>query len=365
MDDAIFPLPQLHWLALELLPRAARGYADVVAQMLFALLLAALLRFAVFPLLARASLRNSWPYDEIVIDRLRTRVFAWVLLATLYVSFADMPWKARSIAWGEKITATLLALSITVTLMGLVAEIVGRAQAKAGGTTLIKYIINSLLLLLGVGVALGFYGVSVFPALTALGVGGLAVALAFQDTLANVFAGVNLTAAGQIRIGDYISLDNGVEGTVADIGWRTITLRTATEVTVFIPNKKLGEAVMTNYSRPGTAMSIDVPFRVPLDCDPEKIEAMVAEVLVAARADLPGMRDEPPTLRLRTIGDSALEFRAWVGISNFADRFALQHALLKRVIARLRSEGIPLPLPQRVVQLHGPDDAAVIRSAGR
>lgn len=353
MDDAIFPLPQLHWLALELLPRAARGYADVVAQLLFALLLAALLRLAVFPLLARASLRNSWPYDEIVIARLRTRVVPWVLLASLYASFADMPWRARSIAWGEKITATLLALSVTVTLMGLVSEIVGRAQARAGGTTLIKYIINSLLLLLGVGVALGFFGVSVFPALTALGVGGLAVALAFQDTLANVFAGVNLTAAGQIRIGDYISLDGGVEGTVVDIGWRTTTLRTGTELMVFIPNKKLGEAVMTNYTRPDAAMSIDVAFRVPLDCDPEAIEALVTEELVAARADHPALRDEPPTLRLRTIGDSALEYRAWLGISDFSQRFALQHALLKRVIARLRREGIALPLPQRVVHMTG------------
>lgn len=362
MDDAIFPLPQLHWLATELLPRAARGYADVVAQMLFALVLAALLRFAVFPLLARASLRNSWPYDEIVIARLRGRVFAWTLLAALYMSFADMPWRTRSIVWGERITATLLALSVTVTLMAIVSEIVGRAQAQAGGgTTLLKYIVNSLLLMLGVGVALGFFGVSVFPALTALGVGGLAVALAFQDTLANVFAGVNLTAAGQIRIGDYVSLEGSVEGFVADIGWRTTTLRTLTDLLVFIPNKKLGEAVMTNFSRPDATMSIDITFRVPLDADPELVEAIVTDELIAARADLPALRPEPPAFRLRAIHDTGIDARAWVAITNFTDRFALQHALLKRVIARLRREGLALPLPQRVVHVRGAGESSLPR----
>ncbi len=359
MDDAIFPLPQLHWLALELLPRVARGYADVVAQMVFALLLAVLLRFAVFPLLARATMRNSWPYDELVVARLRGRVVPWVLLAALYASFSDMPWKARSIVQGERITAAVLALSVTVTLMGLVSEIIGRAQAlSSGGTTLLKYIINSVLLLIGVGVALGFFDVAVFPALTALGVGGLAVALAFQDTLANVFAGVNLTAAGQVRMGDYICTDGGIEGNVVDIGWRTTTLATTTGLVVFVPNKKLGEAIITNFSRPDTAMSIDVSFRVPLDSDPERVEAIVAEELVAARADHPGLLPEPPTLRLRTIAESALEFRAWVNIANFADRFALQHALLKRVIARLRREGFVLPLPRRIIHMAGGADGS-------
>lgn len=361
MDDAIFPLPYLYWLAVELLPRAARGYAEVLAHMAFALLLAAFLRLVVFPLLVRATTRNAWPYDEIVMDRLRGRVVSWVLLATLYASFSDMPWKARSIAWGERITAALLAMSVTLTLMRLVAEIVGRAQAKStGGTTLIKYIINSLLLLLGSGVALGFFGVSVFPALTALGVGGLAVALAFQDTLANVFAGVNLTAAGQVRVGDYVALDGGVEGTVVDIGWRTTTLRTMSELMIYVPNKRLGEAVITNYSRPDPKMQVDVNFRVPIESDPERVEAIVADELIAARADHPGLVHEPPTMRLRTIGESSLEFRAWVTITHFADRFALQSALLKRVIARLRREGLDLPLPRRIIHLSG-DSSTTIR----
>lgn len=351
MDDEIFPLPLLRWFALQILPHSARGYADVVAELSVALLLGLVLRFVVLPLVVRASARNQWPIDDIVSARARDRALLWALLGGLYTAMPDLPWRARSIATGEKIVASALALSVTLTLMRIVAEIVGRNQSPAGGgTTLLKYIINSLVLMIGVGAVLGFFGVSLFPALTALGVGGLAVALAFQDTLANVFAGVNLTASRQIRVGDYISVDKLAEGFVTDIGWRTTTLRTLDELLIFIPNKRLAEALMINFNRPSPAMWIEVAVRVALDSDPEAVEALVVDELREARAALPGLRDEAPAIRFR-VGEWALEVRVYVPILNFADRMQLTHTLVKRMLVRLRREGLVVPLPQRVVHV--------------
>ncbi|MDC0675196.1 mechanosensitive ion channel family protein [Nannocystis radixulma] len=352
MDDAVFPLPQLQWLALELLPRAARGYADVAAELVFALLLGLVLRFIILPLLVRASARNEWAIDDIVTARLRDRALPWSILAGVIAAMPDMPWKARSIAAGEKIASAMLALSVTLTLMRIVSEIVGRNQSPSGGgTTLVKYIINSLLLLLGVGAILGLFGVSVFPALTALGVGGLAVALAFQDTLANVFAGVNLSASRQIRLGDFVSIDGSkMEGFVADIGWRTTTLRTLDDLLIYIPNKRLAEAMMTNFSRPDPSMWIEVALRVGLDVDPEAIEAILLDEVRLARAQLPGLRDEPPAPRFR-VGEWALEIRLFIPIRNFVDRNPLTTAMVKRVLNRLRREGVTIPVPQRIVTM--------------
>nr|WP_263429674.1 mechanosensitive ion channel family protein [Nannocystis pusilla] len=236
--------------------------------------------------------------------------------------------------------------------MRIVSEIVGRNQSPSGGgTTLVKYIINSLLLLLGVGAILGMFGVSVFPALTALGVGGLAVALAFQDTLANVFAGVNLSASRQIRLGDFVSIDGSkMEGFVADIGWRTTTLRTLDELLIYIPNKRLAEAMMTNYSRPDPSMWIEVALRVGLDVDPEAIEALLLDEVRLARAELPGLRDEPSLPRFR-VGEWALEIRLYVPIRNFVDRNPLTSTMVKRVLNRLRREGVVIPVPHRVVHM--------------
>lgn len=359
MDDAIFPLPQLYWLALELLPRSAHGYADVAAELVLGLFLGLLARFLVIPLLARAAAKNDWPYDDLVVARVRRHVLVWAIFGSLYGAFEDMPWRPRSIAWGERITATVLALSVTMALIAIVSAIVDRAQnSHGGGTTLVKYIINALIFIGGVGAALGFFEVSIFPALTALGVGGLAVALAFQDTLANVFAGVNLTAARQIRVGDYVSVDPHTEGFVIDIGWRMTTLRALENNLIFIPNKRLGEATMTNFSRPDPSMWIELRFRVALASDPARVEAVVADEITAARAELGGLREDAPLARLREIGPSALEYSFWVAIGNFVDRFALRHKLLTRVLLRLRSEGLEPPLPRQVVELRRPDDVA-------
>jgi small-conductance mechanosensitive channel len=352
MDDAIFPLPQLQWLALEILPRAARGYADVAAELVFALLLGLLLRFVLLPLMVRASAQNDWAIDDIITARLRDRALLWSLLAGVVAAVPDLPWKARSIAVAEKVAAAALALSVTLTLMRIVSEIVGRSQSPAGGgTTLIKYIINSLLLLLGVGAILGLFGVSVFPALTALGVGGLAVALAFQDTLANVFAGVNLSASRQVRVGDFIHVvDTKIEGFVTDIGWRTTTLRTLDDLLIYVPNKRLAEAMMTNFSRPDPTMWIEVPIRVGLDVDPEALEALLFDEVRLAREVVPGLRDVPPALRLR-VGEWALDVRLFVPIQNFVDRNPLTTTMVKRLLVRLRREGLVIPLPQRVIHV--------------
>ncbi|HEY8377551.1 MAG TPA: mechanosensitive ion channel family protein [Nannocystis sp.] len=357
MDDAFFPLPQLRWLALKLLPHAARGYADAAAELVLALVIGLLLRFAVLPFAVRAAARNPWPLDDIVAARLRDRALLWSLLGGLRLAMEDMPWRARSIATGEKVVSALLVLSVTVTLMRIVSEVVGRNQSPAGGgTTLIKYIINSLLLMAGVGIILGQFDVSVVPALTALGVGGLAVALAFQDTLANVFAGVNLSASRQIRVGDYIRVDDKIEGFVTDVGWRTTMLQTIENLLVYIPNKRLAEASVVTFNRPDPGVSVEVAFRVALDTDPEALEAIVADEIATARAALPGLRDAPPAIRFH-VGEFALEVRAYVPILNFADRWRLRHDLLKRMLVRVRREGLVVPLPQRV--LHVPADVSL------
>jgi small-conductance mechanosensitive channel len=353
--DELFPLPQLRWLALELLPRSARGYADVGAELTFAVLLGLVLRFAVFPLAVRASARNKWPVDDIVTAQMRDNALWWSILGGAYAAMADMPWKARSILAGERILAAVLALSVTITLMRIVSEIVGRNQSPGGGgTTLVKYIINSLLLMIGVSAVLSLFGVSLVPALTALGVGGLAVALAFQDTLANVFAGVNLSASRQIRVGDFINIDPKIEGFVADIGWRTTIVRTIDDLIIYIPNKRLAEAVMINYSRPDPGMWIEAFVRVALDSDPEQIEAIIDDEIRLARETVPGLSSQLPAIRFH-VGEFALEIRSHIPIRNVAERKPLTHVMVRRLLMRLRREGLAVPVPQRVVHISGPE----------
>ena len=125
-------------------------------------------------------------------------------------------------------------------------------------------------------------GVSITPILTALGVGGLAVALALQDTLSNFFAGFYIMMAGQIRVGDYVKLDSGEEGYVVDISWRSLTIRTLPNNIVVVPNSKVAQANVTNYSLPEKRMSLLIKVGVSYDSEPDQIERILVEEALAS-----------------------------------------------------------------------------------
>ncbi len=347
MDD----IPFLHDLYMAMgraLPRALRGYLDPALVLVLAAALGVLARFTVFRWLRRLTAMTGRPYDDIIVAGLTGRVIAWTILGTLYWQIEELPWRPRTIVWGQDIVASLLVVSVTLTLVRMMSASVtayGLTRAAGvGGTTLVRYIAAAVLLFIGTVSVLALFDVSVVPAITALGIGGLAVALAFQDTLANVFSGLNLTLSRQIRVGDYIELESAaIEGHVVDIGWRATTLRSLMGLQVFIPNKKLAEAVMINYTRdPG--MAIELAFRSGLDAEPERVESAVLDELTQAMTSLPGLRsDVPPQVRFRAFGDWGLEWRVYVEILNSPDRFFLRHELMKRLHRRLRAEQIRVP----------------------
>ena len=111
-------------------------------------------------------------------------------------------------------------------------------------------------------------GISLTAIWTTLGVGSVAVALALQETLSNLFAGLYLLADRPVSPGDYIKLDSGQEGYVMHIGWRSTTMRTQSNNIVFVPNSTMAKAVITNYSLPELMVSVTIPVRVAYGSDP-------------------------------------------------------------------------------------------------
>src|SRR5271168_3645884 len=107
----------------------------------------------------------------------------------------------------------------------MVRTYTAHAQGFDKAPTLVKTLTQILVAILGLLFLLNYLRVDIRPLLTALGVGGLAVALALQDTLANLFAGLYISVSSQIRVGDYVKLNTGEEGYVSDITWRSTTLR--------------------------------------------------------------------------------------------------------------------------------------------
>ena len=184
-------------------------------------------------------------------------------------------------------------------------------------------------------------GVSLAPALTALGVGSLAVALALQDTLSNFFSGLYLVIDKPVRPGDFIRVDPTYDGYVETIGWRSTHLRTLSNNLVIIPNATLSKAIITNYTLPtpqvASSVRVDVPFEVDLD----KVEDALADE--AKRSiDLPGMADAPAPSVAMSPGfvDGGVAFTVSFHVRSYGDQGPVQHTLRRRIAARLKREGI-------------------------
>ena len=126
----------------------------------------------------------------------------------------------------------------------------------------------------------------------------LAVALALQDTLGNLFAGLQIVASKQIRPGDYLLLDTTQEGTVVDIAWRTTTLRTQSDNMVIVPNAKLAQAIVTNYRLPAEPLSVLIEFGVSYEADLSRVEALAAEVATEVMAELHSLWNTTTAIRI-------------------------------------------------------------------
>lgn len=200
-------------------------------------------------------------------------------------------------------------------------------------------------------VALDSLGVSVTPLVASLGVGSIAVGLALQDTLGNLFSGFYLYLDRPIGIGDWIQLDNGMDGQVVRIGWRSTHLLVSGVNHVVMPNSKLSSSIIVNYSIPNPEVVAVVTFGVAYDSDLNHVESVVlqaaTEVIERIRGAVP---NSVPLVRMKKFGESSIDLDVTVRVKTFDDRGEVQHELIKALKAACDRERIEIPFPQRVLR---------------
>jgi len=246
---------------------------------------------------------------------------------------------------------TAIILSITVTLAGFAGRLIGRAaeQRALGGavTGLAETASRVLVLVVGLLVLLSTLGIHITPILTALGVGGLAVALALQDSLANLFAGIHLLADRPIRIGDYVKVTDAAEGFVIDVGWRSTRIKSLSNNIIIVPNQTMAKATITNYSEPESRTALGLMVSVDYSADPDEIEAMLLDEVSHALGKVPGLLADPaPSVSLIPgFGEHSLDFSLGYQVATYVDQYQVQHELRKRILRRFHKEGVPIPAP--------------------
>ncbi|MSQ33679.1 MAG: mechanosensitive ion channel family protein [Dehalococcoidia bacterium] len=332
-------------------------------------------------LVKRVTAKTKTTLDDAIIRALERPAFLAIVLASAYLTLAVLPFVDRYELIFRRAVGALAVVLGTYTggrLVNILITWYGQEVASRTSTRIDENILPILRRIVMAGVyglgaifLLNQLGVNIAPLLAGLGIGGLAIALAFQSTLGNFFAGTNIATDGAIKVGDFIEVGDGLQGTVREIGWRSTRLTSRTANLIIIPNSRLAESIVTNYSQPAPDTGVFIKGGVAYGSDLDKVERVTLEVARRLQSEhpaaVPGFQ---PAFVFREFGDSNISFVVALGARGFAEQFALTHDFIKALTARYQQESIEISWPVRKVHLYAhpvgaaapADDAAAPRS---
>ncbi|MCA9857167.1 MAG: mechanosensitive ion channel family protein [Dehalococcoidia bacterium] len=256
------------------------------------------------------------------------------------------------------LVVTLTVRRVLVILLEWQAARPGTSNGKLhpGSIPLIRRGITILVFAAGFLIILDTLGVAISPLLAGLGIGGLAVALALQPLLANVFASSYMLSDSSIRIGDWVAIEGGPTGVVDDIGWRATRIRSFDNNVVIIPNSMLADSTVTNFSLTTLEADARVEVGVAYEEDLGRVEAVCTEVLTTLRDEWEtSVKTHTPVVLFTAFGDSNVDVLLKMRSQTWSDSFALKHEMMKRIHARFTAEGITINYPARRLFLQSED----------
>lgn len=335
-------------------PLWAASLAWTAATLLACWAVGRILAAALIPRLEQRLRDRNFRVTQSALRLLQRRLPFWAMLVGVWLSTGYWPLTNEAQLLVGRAAFVIGVASITLALAALAAESVDAYGSLINPvlpvSSLTRNIAWSFIATIGGLVVLNGLGLSITPMLTALGVGGLAVALALQEPLANFFAGLFITLAGQIRVGDYLKLDSGQEGYVVDFSWRSTRLRMLSNNLIVVPNAKLAQAVVVNHHLPARDLAVLVDVGVDYSSDLRHVERVVMEVGKDVMCSVDGgVEDFDPFVRFHTFADSSINFTVILRAREFVDQYLIKHEFVKRLHARFAAENITIPFPIRTI----------------
>ncbi|MDZ7669504.1 MAG: mechanosensitive ion channel family protein [Gammaproteobacteria bacterium] len=229
---------------------------SVVALAIFLVFLLArnLVTRLVLRVIKRATKRTNTDIDDHVLSALREPIRFIPVVMGLFFATNSLDVGDDTAAFFYNINRSLVAFTLFWALYRLTSPVGHLLMMTRGFLTdaMVGWIIKAgraLFIVLGAATILELWGIAVGPILAGLGLFGVAVALGAQDLFKNLIAGLFVIGERRLNVGEWINVDGVVEGTVLQVGFRTTTVRRFDRAPVFVPNAKLSDNAVTNFSR--------------------------------------------------------------------------------------------------------------------
>lgn len=328
-----------------------------------AVVIAALFSIMLFPRLLRLSIMSGANFDVKTVASVRWPLAAFVVLCGLYLALLTLAPPPSVQIVVNKISAVVAVAIGAVLINGMLSAgllwlqvYLHRSDSEPHHPSnwlfpMVRRAVFAFVVAAAVMVCLDILGINITPLVAGLGIAGLAVALALQPTLGNLFAGTYVVSEGVVNVGDYIEMSDGAAGYVVDVSWRSTRIRTVTDNLIVIPNALFAETVITNFNKPGEPLNVIVPCGVSYDSDLARVEEISLEVMNSLQQEHPEAVPEfEPRFRYQEFGDSNINFVLVVRAQNRVGGFAIRNELIKRIHSRFTAEGVTINYPVRKLE---------------
>ncbi|MBK1878471.1 mechanosensitive ion channel family protein [Pelagicoccus mobilis] len=309
----------------------------------------------------RAAEKTSWAFDDKLIPAMTGPIGAMVYVIGFFLSISIL---SLSPTMDVVILRIFQASTMTVLFWGLLrvvdvmAEVMVDVAKERDHSVyhfipLIKKTARIFLIVVAVVLVVQNLGYSVGSLLAGMGIGGLALALAAQESLANFFGSVSIVADRPFKVGDWIQVGSKVDGDVEEIGLRSTKVRTWSKSLMTIPNKVLANEIIENWSRM-PKRRVKQYIGVNYSTSPENMEGLVEDIKKLLRED-EGVNQDFILVNFTDFGESALQILVYYFTSTTAwlPHMDIRQRVNLKIMKAVEARGSSIAFPTRTLHIEG------------
>ena len=305
---------------------------------------------------SRFAKRTKTDFDDALIKASKTPLYYLIILVgTEYAlrQITTLPGLTSGLESAIFVFEILLASIFINRLIGVTVQwysknIAARTETKFDDEFLPLFKRASAIFIYGAAtvIVLDYFSYDITAIVAGLGIAGITVALAAQDTLSNMISGFVIMADRPFRVKDIIELPGGEYGEVSEIGLRSTKILTLDALMIVIPNSKIGGSQIVNYSYPDPRLRLNIPVGVAYDSDID----FVTEILIKIAKREPNVLTSPvPKVVLDSFGDSSINLLLRPWIDSHKDKVQVINRINRDIDKMFKKEGVEIPFPIRTI----------------
>ncbi|MBT4935751.1 mechanosensitive ion channel family protein [Candidatus Woesearchaeota archaeon] len=317
------------------------------------ILAAWLLLFIFSRFLEKFAKNTKTKVDDLIFDRTKKPLFYLILAYGFKLAILNLGFNGVVSKTVNTVMALVFVL-IIIRAIDIIIDAWGMTFAKKTQTKLDDILLplfhkatRVVFVLIALMWILDIWEVNIAPYLAGVGISGIVLGLALQDSLKNILGGVTLLLDKTYQVGDKIKLESGNVGTVLDIGLRSTKMQTYDNEVIYIPNGYLANSSIQNYTRPTPIVRAKVEFGVEYGSNVDTVKKVVLTVI----KKLGVLSDPAPDVQFLSMGDSALQFKALFWVERWDEAYGKKLEATQKIYEALRKENIGIPFPTQTIYL--------------